>query len=240
MGFQCQQFYIKDDQCAMKVSTDSLILGSYAGVNEARYALDMGTGSGLLALMLAQRQPQLQVDAFDCDAAAVAQAASNVAASPWPGRVNVQQGWVETWHGVRNYDLIVCNPPYFSGHPASESVARQQARQGQATPQQWLQCIARNLHEQGLCYWILPYSQAEVWQREAQAVGLCLSEQLAIRTTQRKPMKLVVQGWQWQPCATVKKEEMLIHATDGSYSSAYRQLTGEFYLAGTGSSLKAQ
>ncbi len=232
MGFQCQQFYIKDDQCAMKVSTDSLLLGSYAPVSGMERALDMGTGSGLLALMLAQRAPQAVIDAFDVDDKAVMQARDNVAHSPWPDRVHITSHCVSTWQAKQRYDLIVCNPPYFNAHRASGDAARELARQGKVSPEAWVACALRGLHPHGKLYWVLPVQQAEVWQAQARACGLHLIDELRIQTTAAKPTKLVIQGWQLQAQPKTQKHALTIHASEGGYSEDFRRLTGEFYLAG--------
>lgn len=232
MGFQCRQFYIKDDQCAMKVSTDSLILGSYVPLDGVSTLLDMGTGSGLLALMLAQRAPTAQVDAFDADLQAVAQARENVAASPWPTRIKVAHACVSNWQGDYHYQRIVVNPPYFSGHLASSSQQRQLARQGQVTPTAWLECALRNLALDGQLYWVLPASQTELWSEIARGLGLKNCRTLQVKTTARKPVKLMIQGWQRGTPSEVVVEQLVIHAQQGRYSDAYRQLTGAFYLAG--------
>ncbi|WP_258241109.1 tRNA1(Val) (adenine(37)-N6)-methyltransferase [Pseudidiomarina homiensis] len=232
MGFQCQQFYIKDDQCAMKVSTDSLLLGSYVPVGGVKRVLDMGTGSGLLALMAAQRAPQAQVDGFDADAAAVAQAQDNAMHSPWPDRIHLSQCCVTSWQPEQRYDVVLCNPPYFTNHLSSRDSARESARQGVVAPQQWLLCALRSLHASGALYWVLPTSQAAAWQTLAEAHGLHLKTELSIQTTVNKPVKLVIQGWQLAPVAAVAKEALTIHDQSGAYSEAFRKLTGEFYLAG--------
>jgi len=232
MGFQCRQFYIKDDQCAMKVSTDSLLFGSYVPVVGVKRALDMGTGSGLLALMLAQRAPQAHIEAFDADAAAIAQAQENVLSSPWPERIQLEQRCVSAWQAKQPYDLIVCNPPYFANHLASAKGARALARQGEVAPSAWLKCAARSLSNSGLFYWVLPTGQAEQWQALADAEGFYLVNELRVQTTVKKMPKLIVQGWQLKAPQQVVRDALVIHAAGGEYSEAYRRLTGDFYLAG--------
>lgn len=232
MGFQCQQFYIKDDQCAMKVSTDSLLLGSYADVTGVRRVLDMGTGCGLLALMLAQRAPNAMIEAFDADPMAIAQARDNVERSPWPKRIQVATSCVTQWQSSQPYDLIVCNPPYFAQHLASVDSARKLARQGEVTPEQWVACAARALRAHGKLYWVLPVAQATQWRDIAVNHGFHLCAELTIKTRAHKPAKLVIQGWQRAPTEQYLQESLTIHAGGGGYSHAFRELTGDFYLAG--------
>lgn len=231
MGFQCQQFYIKDDRCAMKVSTDSLIFGSYVPISEAKRALDLGTGSGVLALMLAQREPQLQIDAIDCEAEAVRQAAENAAASPWPERIQIYKADVLHWQSPYSYELIVCNPPYFPEQLESPQAARQLARQGHTEINDWLRCAQRNLSESGHFYWIIPHTQRDSRAKLAQDSGFYLIDELLIFSTKKKPAKLVIQGWQLHPGESAAVSELTIHEEAG-YSAAFRELTGDFYLAG--------
>lgn len=216
----------------MKVSTDSLILGSYVPVDGVCRALDLGTGSGLLALMMAQRQALMHIDAIDSDVDAVHQAGENIAACPWPQRIKTYHGDVTTWQEPQGYDLILCNPPYFPDHMASATVARQVARQGQKAVSDWLQCVHRNMAQHGRFYWIVPASQQAQRAAVAEASGLYLCDELVIFSTTRKAARLVIQGWQLQECERPRQQRLVIHSSDG-YSDEFRKLTGEFYLAGT-------
>lgn len=113
--FQFKQFVVFHDKCAMKVGTDGVLVGAWAQVDGARKVLDIGTGSGLIALMLAQRNPDAFVTAVDIDEAAVEQARENVARTPWSDRMEVERLDIrkapEEWNGC--FDAIVSNPPYF-------------------------------------------------------------------------------------------------------------------------------
>lgn len=123
MGFQCRQFYLKDDRCAMKVSTDSLLFGAWVRTQGVNSVADFGSGCGILALMLAQRTASLaRIDAVEYEADAAQQAQENVTASPWPNKVRVWCADVLQFspaHG--HYDLVVMNPPYFAAHLASSN-----------------------------------------------------------------------------------------------------------------------
>ena len=115
-GFRFKQFHVNHDRCAMKVGTDGVLLGAWADVHSAQQILDLGTGSGLIALMLAQRSAaESQIHAVELDPAAAQQAQENVAASPWAEKVRVYQQDVFTFcqQTPVKFDLIVANPPYF-------------------------------------------------------------------------------------------------------------------------------
>ena len=141
LGFQFKQFFVRHDRCAMKVGTDGVLLGCWSGYDAAaagsptiphRYhyarCLDIGTGSGLIALMLAQRFPDALIDAIDIDKAAVEQAAENFAASPWSDRLHAFHVRLQEWQSHSAPSLIVSNPPYFQNSLKNPDKGRQTAR----------------------------------------------------------------------------------------------------------------
>eukprot|EP01136_Pigoraptor_vietnamica_P012822 Opistho-1_new@53158 len=112
--FQFKQFTIHQDKCAMKVSTDACIQGAWTPIaNDVVHVLDIGTGTGLLSLMLAQRNSNIHIDAIELDADAARQAQENISASPWADRVDVMQGDVTAYQFAKQYDMVICNPPFF-------------------------------------------------------------------------------------------------------------------------------
>ncbi|MEM1216825.1 MAG: methyltransferase, partial [Bacteroidota bacterium] len=124
--FQFQQFTIQQDACAMKVGTDGVLLGAWAPVAEVQTILDIGTGTGLIALMLAQRQPAALVTGVEIDAAAAVQAQANAEASPFRERMTVAAQSIQDFTDQQDarFDLIVSNPPFFSGGVLSDQLAR--------------------------------------------------------------------------------------------------------------------
>jgi len=127
-GFTFKQFHIDHDRCAMKVGTDGILLGAWAPVADARRVLDIGTGSGLIALMLAQRSTNdCRIDGVELDKDAAEQARDNVAASPWASRVTIIENAIQDYQAVP-YDLIVSNPPYFLAGQVFSDPARALAR----------------------------------------------------------------------------------------------------------------
>jgi tRNA1Val (adenine37-N6)-methyltransferase len=128
--FQFQQFRIEQAPCAMKVSTDACLLGAAADLSGATRLLDVGTGTGLLALMVAQRHPTVEIEAVEIDAAAARQAAANVAASPWAGRIRVQALSLADYAATRPapFSHLICNPPFFRLSLRSPDAARSTAR----------------------------------------------------------------------------------------------------------------
>ncbi len=131
--FRFKQFSVANRLAAMKVGTDGVLLGAWCGVEGCRTVLDVGTGSGLIALMIAQRCPEAHVTALDIVPEAVAEAAENAAASPWSDRITVMEADFNRAVADRllpRYDLIVSNPPYFTTAIKSPEAARAVARHG--------------------------------------------------------------------------------------------------------------
>ncbi|WP_339878455.1 tRNA1(Val) (adenine(37)-N6)-methyltransferase [Pseudidiomarina gelatinasegens] len=234
MGFQCQQFYLKDDQCAMKVSTDSLLFGAWVDVTGSVRIADFGTGCGVLALMLAQRaEASASIDAIELDVAAAQQARDNVAASPWPEKITVYQGDVLAFATKQgDYDLVVMNPPYFPNHLPSSASKRSLARQGEGDIwQRWLAHAASQIHNQGRIALVAPMQALETIFTEAQALGLHACRQLQVQSVVGKSPYLVLLELRPTTVADCNENETLvIRNPDNKYTNEYAKLTADFYL----------
>lgn len=127
--FQFKQFRVEQDRCAMKVTTDACIQGAWTPVlPSVKNVLDVGTGTGILALMLAQKNSEITVDAIEVDKDAAGQARANVAGSPWRERINILEGDVRNYPFDKRYDLIITNPPFFSNSLLGDDVNKNLAR----------------------------------------------------------------------------------------------------------------
>ncbi len=118
--FSFKQFTVYHDRCAMKVGTDGVLLGAWTDLSASRHILDIGTGTGLIALMMAQRSPEAQITAIDLDAEAVSQARDNIQHSPWKDRIEALLQDVCTYSIDKKFDTIVSNPPYLTAEEMSE------------------------------------------------------------------------------------------------------------------------
>jgi tRNA1Val (adenine37-N6)-methyltransferase len=125
--FQFQQFRIHQDRCAMKISTDAVLLGTLTEAEHPVKILDIGTGTGVIALMLAQRFPSSWVDAVEIDQDAAEQAAENFRESQYAGRLGIFQGRIQDFPEEEKFDLIVSNPPFFPDHLKSTDSKRNKA-----------------------------------------------------------------------------------------------------------------
>ena len=126
-GFTFKQFHVQHDRCAMKVGTDGVLLGCWTDVPAAGSVLDIGTGSGLIALMIAQRT-NAQIDAIDIASDAYEQACINFAQSPWNERLKAYIASIQEWQHEALYDLIISNPPYFNNSLKNPDKGRELAR----------------------------------------------------------------------------------------------------------------
>lgn len=234
--FQFQQFRIEQAHCAQKVSTDACLLGAAAGLIGATRVLDLGTGTGLLALMAAQRAPEASIEAIEIDPAAAAQAAVNVAASSWAGRVRVWPLSLAAYAATEPapFSHIICNPPFFRGSLLPPGAARATARHaGSAslTFEKIAAFAAEYLLPTGRLAVLLPPPEMAGFARAAQLAGLTGRSRLAVR---HRPGGRVTRCiWEFGPGSSgaVPERELTIEAPSrAGYSVAFKALLGEFYL----------
>ncbi|MFQ2068172.1 tRNA1(Val) (adenine(37)-N6)-methyltransferase [Aeromonas veronii] len=229
-GFTFKQFHINHDRCAMKVGTDGILLGAWAPVEQARRVLDIGTGSGLIALMLAQRsRSDCRLDAVELDINAASQARENAAASPWADRVTVIESAIQDYQAAP-YDLVVSNPPYFVAGQSFSDPARALARHtGALDSPALLAACDRLLSPNGQVALVLPTAMADeilCISANYDLHGICYT---AVITREGKEANrvLLLLGRGLNRC---ERGEIVIHSADGAYSDRYIQLTNLFYL----------
>ena len=235
--FQFQQFRIEQSHCAMKVSTDACLLGAAADLTGATRLLDIGTGTGLLALMAAQRHPTVAIEAVEMDAAAAAQAAANVAASPWAGRIRVRALSLAGYAATRPapFSHLICNPPFFRQSLRSPSAARTTARHtadDTLSFEALAAFAAAFLQPQGLLTVLLPPPEMAAFAQVAAAVGLHPATRLVVRHRPGDRPSRHITGFR-RPAGNAQQTELIIctAANDGDYSADFRALLAGFYLA---------
>ena len=257
-GFQFKQFYVRHDRCAMKVGTDGVLLGALLTLpeEESRIAgrgrdplsegqlegegvpagptiLDIGCGTGLIALMLAQRSPDARITAIDIDPDAAAQAADNFAASPWAGRLTALCGDVRELATDSRYDVIACNPPFYTHSPGASTAGRDKARRADTLAYEELaEAASRLLADSGHLEVILPYDQTDRFIHHSWLCGLHLERRIDIRTKPSKPFKRTVLRFcknKSQALEPTPLNFQLFNA-DGTPTDEYRTLTADFYI----------
>ncbi len=214
----------------MKVCTDACVLGAYADVAGARI-LDIGTGTGLLALMAAQRNSTALIDAVELDELAVNQAIDNVMNSPFAGRVSVVKGRIQDFQGHKCYDRILTNPPFYTDHLRSPDPAVNRALHTDELPFAELIAAATRLMKPDGQWWVLlpPYEMGRLTQM-AQEVGLRPFKRLSVRHNSQKQVFRLVTGFSFSS-HTNTDETLIIYERDGNlYTPEFRRLLRDFYL----------
>lgn len=238
--FRFKQFEVCHAGCAMKVGTDGVLLGAWALQSEKLKVksgkntfLDVGTGSGLIALMLAQRFDNAQVDAIDMDADAVGQATENFARSPWSDRLSCRQIAVQELAKEKctYYDAIVSNPPYFVDSLKNPNLQRQTARHTDTLSYEELLASCEHLlTADGVLSLILPAESEQVVLDTAKSVGLYPTRLVHVYSKPGKPVKrilLELQKRNDQPC---EESHFYIESATSPRSDEYTALTKDFYL----------
>lgn len=232
-GFTFKQFFVAHDRCAMKVGTDAILLGAWAPVPQAGCILDIGCGSGVIALMLAQRSPDVvRLDAVEVEPEASTQAQENRQDSPWASRITVVNSDIVTFAAqtASRYALIVSNPPYFPLGSACRTQARSKARYTESLSHETLlHCAAMLLEPAGRFCVVLPSPVASDFCTTACHQGWSVRQRLMVRErAEGKPHReLLTLSKQTGTCDT---HTLLVRADDGGYSCDFRALTHDFYL----------
>lgn len=215
----------------MKVCTDSCILGAYTSAPAAGKILDIGTGTGLLSLMLAQKHPHTCIDAIEIDEQAYQQAHMNIAASPWPDRIRLYHQTIQAFSPSCQYDLIICNPPFYPAHlPSAHPQRRQAFHQESLSYKELADSCQRLLAPEGKCSILLPPRQAGEFTSNAFLAGLHLQKQLIIHPSSAGPPHRIIGLYGKEKKENPEEEKLCIHSADGKYSPEFQELLKPFYL----------
>ncbi len=231
--FRFKQFEVYQDRCAMKIGTDGALLGAWADVSGAHRALDIGTGTGLIAMMLCQRAEELIVDAVELDVDAASQAAENIARSKFSDRASVHQSAVQQWFPVVGYDLIVSNPPFFFSNLRSPDHKRSQARHDDTLPLvDLVSHVARLLKPTGRFVVIWPKDRETELTASLETEGMFLYRRCAVHPTPQKDCHRVLNEYRRVVQRPEISEEILVieQFGRGVYSEQFIDLLRDFYL----------
>jgi len=229
--FQFKQFEVQHDRSTMKVGTDAVLLGAWAHVANASRILDIGTGSGIIALMAAQRTaPATQIDAVEIESQDAAQAADNFSASPWGDRLHIHITPIQDFAPSQPYDVIVSNPPYFVNSQEPPNKRRHEARHtitlDHAT---LLTAVDRLLQPQGTLNVVLPYTEGLQFISLAKQQRFFCTRQYSFRTREGKPIERWLLEFSRKAGAT-ETGEILLYREKLEWSDRYVELTRDFYL----------
>lgn len=227
--FRFRQFTIRQDRCAMKVGTDGTLLGAWA--RGGRHILDVGTGTALVALMMAQRFPDARVIGVDIEPAAISQAYENVEASPFASRVGVLCQDACLFDSDEPFDAIVSNPPYYDRSMTCPDARRTVARHTTTLSYRQLLGIAhRLLSDRGELSVIVPAECRGQLESEALLCGFFPARRCVVKTTPRKQPRRFLLSFRRHPVASVQDEEGIIELAPGLRAPWYVELTKDFYL----------
>lgn len=231
--FQFKQFSIAQDRCAMKIGTDGVLLGAWTPVNKQPHSiLDLGAGTGVIALQLAQRTHASTIDAVEIDEAAYEQCSENFEGSPWADRLFCYHASVQEFASEidETYDLIVSNPPFYSEDYKTEDPARDLARFTDALPfRHLIVCAAHLLSEQGVFAVVIPKKEESGFIEIAQQSGLFPSQICHVKGSTASEVKRSLLAFTREKITPII-EGLTIENGRHDYTSAYKALVADFYL----------
>lgn len=228
--FSFKKFTIYHNRCAMKVGTDGVLLGAWTNISHSQHILDIGTGTGLIALMLAQRCEYANVTAIDIDEKAIEQATENILSSPWNHRVQATLQDIRTYNPIIKFDTIVSNPPFFINSLKGPDNQRNMARHTETLGCDiLLEKVAEILDPNGCFSIIIPAEQTTILIQKALLHHLYPSRHTAVITRPGLAPKRALIEFQKQQ-KKCHKDELTIEIDRHVYSEDYINLTKDFYL----------
>lgn len=231
--FRFKEFTVNQDRCAMKIGTDSVLLGAWTSIqNNPDSVLDIGAGTGVLGLMLTQRSTAQHIDAIEIDDDAYEQCVENFENSPWADRLFCYHASLEefTEEMEDTYDLIVSNPPFYSESYKSDNEQRDLARFADAMPfRHLIESVSRLLSKNGAFSVILPFSEEKDFIVLATKENLFPQRILRVKGTPNSDIKRSLMEFTFQE-SDVEIEELIIETSRHQYTEDYINLTKDFYL----------
>lgn len=231
-SFRFKQFEIWHDRCAQKVGTDGVLLGAWADLKQSKHILDVGTGSGLIALIAAQRASEAEVVGIEIDPDAARQASENAQRSPFSERITITQSDVRDFHSPLAFDCILSNPPFFTEEtrpPVSErAIARNTAT---LTFVELIAAVGRLLADEGCFHVVLPSSAVPGFVALCLDCNLRLERQCLVSTVAGKtPKRSLLTFVSGIPSSPLLVEQLVLQTPDGRRTEAYQRLASSFYL----------
>jgi tRNA1Val (adenine37-N6)-methyltransferase len=229
--FNFKQFTVSQEKTAFKVGTDGVILGAYADITDVKRILDIGTGTGLIALMLAQRC-NAEIVALEPDRESFLEASENVKQSKWSERICIEKCLLQDYSpGNPDFDLIVTNPPYFIDSMKNPDPVKSNARHNDIlTHAHILSGVRRLLKEDGKLFIILSYPEGNVFIAEAQENGLYCNRMLKIKSVPTSGIKRLVLGFSRKKTKVNEKFLTIEKGKRHEFTEDYKNLTKDFYL----------
>jgi tRNA1Val (adenine37-N6)-methyltransferase len=232
--FTFKQFSVNQNRCAMKIGTDGVLLGAWSPIPDNCYSvLDIGTGTGIIALMMAQRSLAEQVDAIEIDENAFEQASDNFENSPWSDRLFCFHAGLDELieEPEDEYDLIISNPPFYTENYKTEDVQRDLARFADAMPFEMLiEAADLLLSENGIFSVIIPFKEEEHFLALAKEFELYPIKITRVKGTPTSEIKRSLLAFQRNEIRNIEINELVIETMRHVYTAEYIGLTRDFYL----------
>lgn len=228
--FHFKQFVVHQSDTAMKVGTDGVLLGAWANPSKTFKVLDIGTGTGLIALMMAQRYKESQITAIELDNKAFLEAQNNFLISPWSDRLTAVEGNIIDYSFSEKFDVIVSNPPFYNSTFKQLDEKRAMARHTQSLSySDLLSAVNKWLTHDGKFYTIIPFEEESVFINIAEKIGLFANEICRVKGNALVEYKRSLLAFSFNSIPT-KISELVIEKSRGEYTDDYIALTREFYL----------
>lgn len=235
--FHFKQFEIHQDKTAMKVGTDGVLLGAWANVESSKMALDIGTGTGLIALMVAQRNAIVQINAVEIDEISYLQAKQNFKISSWNDRLQIFNASIQDFstninHPNRQYDLIISNPPYFINSTKSATKSKNNVRHtDNLSFEDLIEAVNILLKKEGKFCVVLPYTEGLLFERLAGAKSLFCTKKTTVRGRDFKPAERLLMQFERIEKAVIETNLVIQNSPKRhDYTPDYIELTKDFYL----------
>ncbi|WP_456441678.1 tRNA1(Val) (adenine(37)-N6)-methyltransferase [Psychroserpens sp.] len=231
--FQFKQFSVNQDQCAMKIGTDGVLLGAWTSIENNPFSvLDIGAGTGILSLIIAQQSQAQVIEALEIDDLAYEQCVDNFEQSPWNDRLFCYHASLEEFAEEieDTYDLIICNPPFYSESYKTENSQRNLARFQDAMPfGHLLESVIPLLSEDGIFSVIIPFSEEDIFIDLASRVTLFPKRITRVKGTPTSDVKRSLIEFSFSKMDIITSE-LVIETTRHDYTEDYINLTKDFYL----------
>ena len=232
--FQFKKFSLEQDRCAMKIGTDGVLLGAWTSIENNPFSiLDIGTGTGVIALMLAQRSQAEQIDALEIDEEAYEQSVDNFENSPWSDRLFCFHAGLDEFieEPEDEYDLIVSNPPFYSENYKTECDKRDRARFQDALPfDDLIEAAALLLSENGILSIIIPFKEEAHFLALAKESELYPMKITHVKGTPTTEVKRSLMAFTRNEISDFPTDELIIETARNIYTTEYIELTKDFYL----------
>ncbi|MDO9255949.1 MAG: methyltransferase [Bacteroidales bacterium] len=231
--FHFKKFSIDDSTAAMKIGTDSVLLGAWTPCEDETRILDIGSGSGILALMMAQKNLKTEIDAIEIEPDAADLARKNVQVSPWGGQIHVFNSSIQDFSVKTNnkYSLVISNPPFFTDSLKAPGKARNIARHNDTLPvRDLLKITSQLLTVGGKAAFIIPDDAFRNWIIEASNQSLFPAYITKVKSSPLHSPHRVMVLFTNEINLEISNTELNIYSSTGIYTTEYRELTKEFYL----------